>query len=496
MKPVPGAVFAALVGLVVLLPWPLGANRDWYWPWLAALAFATLAVAAAGIAAGRWRAGVLAAASNARDSGRAQPRDRGRAGDAWVRVWIVLWLAWVGSAALGLVAPEGWGGGSVLDTDVATRAILQQAFYAALALLVLLAAHTPGRLRVLAIALFATGLAEAAYASFMTLSGFEWGWLAPKTAGRGLATGTFVNRNHLAGYLALTASAGTGLLVGQLSHARPSEGWRRRARDWVRLLLGPKTALRVGLVMIVIGLVLTQSRMGNLSFLLAFGVVGAYALLAMRPLPRSLAWLLVSVIVVDLVVIGSRFGVERVAERLRETTVEAVQGQPNDAERLEVARATIEIWKSAPWMGIGAGGFRSAFPAHRPHAVESFYDHAHNDWLQILAERGVVGLVLWAGLVGVAGAAAARALRRRRDPRLKGLAFGAAMGVLAMAVHALADFNWQIPANAASYSVLMALAIACLVVDGRGAKRGPPRLKPQVTSQVQRARICEFKYLR
>jgi len=79
--------------------------------------------------------------------------------------------------------------------------------------LTLLIVNTPSRLRWIALALVLSGLFQASYGSLMTLSGLEYGFFHEKIHNRGLATGTFINRNHLAGYLVMCLSVGIGLLI-------------------------------------------------------------------------------------------------------------------------------------------------------------------------------------------------------------------------------------------------------------------------------------------
>jgi O-antigen ligase len=429
--------------VLALLPVPLGGNRDWAWPWWAAAVGALLAVLGAGAALGRWRVSQALAKA---------------------RVVLALLVAFV---VVGAVT------GSV-DRDGASRALLQDAAAVGTTLLVVWLADSRKRLVWLAVVLFAAGVAEAVYGSFMVLSGVEWGFGGPKIAGRGWATGTFVNRNHLAGFIELTAALGIGLLVAQLGGAR-EEGLRGHLRGAVRILLGPKVWLRGLLVAMVIALVLSQSRMGNVAFFVSMFVVGGAALVLIRPLPRMLLLLLVSILVVDLVVIGSWFGVEKVAQRLSETTVspeEITQQHSTDAERYFVARATLAMARERPLLGFGAGSFRAAFPSFKPEPVALFYDHAHDDWVELLAERGAIGALLWTGALIGAFLAGLASMRRRHDPWLRGLGFGAAMGLLALSIHAFVDFNLQIPANTAYFQALMGVGLASLwLADGRSKKR-------------------------
>lgn len=427
----------AVVGLLLGLPLALGGNRDWIWPWFAGAAFALFAVALAGAAVGRWGFGGL-------------PRQR-----------LLLALA-AALLASGLphLGPVGWLGGlAPVDPAASSRALLWQAACVVLALLLLWGCDSRRRLHGVALALFAGAVVQALWGAAALLGGFEPGWFVARPGASGVAHGTFVNRNHFAGHLAMLGALGAGLLLARLSTARPAD-WRQSLRGVLRALLGAGTWLRVGLALVVVGLVLSHSRMGNLAFALALAVGAVLALLAWRPLPRAMPWLFASVVLVDLLLLGSWFGVERVAQRIGETTLQAAPGRDSDAERIVVSGATLSIWRDHPWLGVGPGGFRTAFPSYKPASVALFYDHAHNDWAQSLAERGLSGTLPLVALFVLAVGAGLGAVRARRDPRLRGVGLGAAIGLLAHAVHGFADFNAQIPANAAAAWALVALALA------------------------------------
>jgi O-antigen ligase len=451
---VPRAPYAALLVLLVLLPLPFGANRDWIWPWFALATFALAFVHATAVLTKRWPLGRGVRAS---------------------RVFIALLALWAASGFAYAMAAVLAAPGDFADPDAVLREALRQAFYATIAWLVLATVDSRRRLVGLLAALFIAGVLQALWGTAMTLSGVEWGAFGTKIINRGVATGTFVNRNHLAGYLALTGALGVGLLAARFATSTAAASWRERVRGWLRWLLGPGAWTRVALALLVVGLILTRSRMGNLAFFVALAAAGLSGLLLVRPLPRQLLVLLVSILAIDALLIGSWFGIEQVAKRVAATTVarEGPAGGDSDAERVDVSAATFALWREHPHFGVGPGGFRTAFPTVKPASVQLFYDHAHNDWVELLAERGWTGALLWLALSGFAASRALRALRRADDSRTRGIALGCIGALAAAAVHASVDFNAQIPAYAAAVFALLAASVLAAALRPRNTGVAP-----------------------
>lgn len=293
---------------------------------------------------------------------------------------------------------------------------------------------------------------QAIYGALMVLTKLEWGFFIEKEAYIGKATGTFISRNHLAGYLEMSLALGIGFLLSQSTRYRGN--WRQRLRQGIDMLLSPKVAMRLLLAVMVIALVLSRSRMGNTAFFASLMIAGGLALLLMKNKSRSTTILLSSLLVIDIAIVGTFFGVEKVAERLQNTTA-------SKESRDEVARDTYQMWQQNPVLGIGAGTYQYTYPAYKGDDVPArrLYDHAHNDYLQFLAEFGLVGFVALFVASAWCFFWAIEAMRKRRSELFKGVGFGATMGMMAIGIHSTVDFNLQIPANAFMFVLLMALAI-------------------------------------
>jgi O-antigen ligase len=136
---------------------------------------------------------------------------------------------------------------------------------------------------------------------------------------------------------------------------------------------------------------------------------------------------------------------------------------PPDVElgnRLEAARDSLAIWRHHPWLGAGLGSFESVFPRYQSFPSEARWDHAHNDYLEALAETGLAGAAAIAIALLLFFWLAFRNLRERLREPAGWLGFAAALGCCGILVHSLADFNLHMPANAAWFAACAALAVS------------------------------------
>jgi len=212
-----------------------------------------------------------------------------------------------------------------------------------------------------------------------------------------------------------------GLMVAQLED-RPRRSWREFLKDTATLLLSGKAMLRLVLVIMVVALVMTRSRMGNTAFFASLLVTGAIALVLSRQAPRGTVLLISSLIAIDVALIGTWFGVERTVQRITETTVKNVE------ERVDPSVYAVKIFEDYPLTGTGGGTFYTSFTRYRGHDIEAFYDHVHNDYVQYLTDTGIIGGSLFGLLVLSSFIVAVLAQARRRDPFTRGIAFGGCDG--------------------------------------------------------------------
>lgn len=267
--------------------------------------------------------------------------------------------------------------------------------------------------------------------------------------------GSFVNRNHLAGFLELVLPVAIGLLRSTHQARGSMQGWQDHLHHGLHLISGlPGLFFGITLAM-VITLFLTQSRGGNGSLLLALFLVAT--------LPRirdpgeeksSPPWVRIGVIVLTVAfLVSNSVGLGSLTERYLDTNVQR-EG------RLAVLMSATGIIQDYPLFGSGSGTFGFVYPRYQPEVLsQTLFDHAHNDHLEWITDRGLVGY----GLVVIALLHCwwmmARAHHTRQDPLASALLYASLVGTLSLVLHGLTDFNFQIPANALYFMVILAMGL-------------------------------------
>ena len=139
--------------------------------------------------------------------------------------------------------------------------------------------------------------------------------------------------------------------------------------------------------------------------------------------------------------------------------------EPSLAMRIHAWRGVLKMIEANPVTGTGLGTFASAYPLFKIYGETSIWDQAHNDYLQVAAESGLIGLALFSrGLLSL--------WRRGIRPRLSEgwrlqspVALGAVVGLVVLLFHSLVDFNLQIPSNGLLFVLLAGLVLAELPMD-------------------------------
>jgi O-antigen ligase len=124
--------------------------------------------------------------------------------------------------------------------------------------------------------------------------------------------------------------------------------------------------------------------------------------------------------------------------------------------RQNIWRATWELIKDHPISGVGFGGYWIAITKYHRASGEATPQEAHNDYLELLASGGLIGLSIGVWFI-VALVATARSRLRTRDNYVRAVTLGALAGILTVGVHSLVDFGLHNTINALIFTVLVAI---------------------------------------
>jgi O-antigen ligase len=316
----------------------------------------------------------------------------------------------------------------------------------------------------LIVVIFLVGVFESLYGIFEFFSGHHHILNLDWSSRIRSVTGTFVNSNYFAGYLLMVIPLSIGYLysrdMNQLGRPR---GWRRQlsSLDGKTLLFG------FGLILMILALLLSASRMGIVSLLISFSLI---SLLFRNPQGEQRVSRLPVLIFGLALLWGIWIGLDAVASRFFWVS-EGLRS------RYIIWVDTFGILKDFPFWGSGLGSFTEVFSTYQSSHILRLTTHAENDFLQIASEVGLLGagllltLFLFLLLKTISGI---RSLSRRKPQRY--IAIGGLVGLLALMFHSIVERNIQVPANAFLYTVIwaMVLQIAFGSASKRiGIKRGP-----------------------
>jgi O-antigen ligase len=329
---------------------------------------------------------------------------------------------------------------------------------------------SPRRLRILVrvISIFGFFLAMFGLTQSLTTDGTRVYWF--RELAQSTAFGPFINRHHFAGYMELAIAVPFGLLF-----SGAVENYKRPLYAFAAVLMG-------------VSLIMTNSRGGIISlaaelfFLVLIAGPGTQQKdKTMRLRAALLRGGMAAGLVVVLFAGTLAVGGADVFNRLLGT---ATASDPTTG-RSHFWSVTLDVIKAHPIVGSGLGSFGVIYT--RYDSRNGFYrlEQAHNDYLQILSDGGIVG-----GLIGLSFLVILfrKGFERRdtEDKFRRGVATGALAGCFAVLVHSAFDFTLHTTANALLFLVLAAMATMDHRVDtSGGGRRRKRRSRSRTQSELE-----------
>jgi len=299
------------------------------------------------------------------------------------------------------------------------------------------------RTKLLLIAILSLSTFEALYGLVQYLGNYNYIWDFQRTSGTGFATGTIINHNHYALLMNLGICAGTGYLFFLV--AQHLRGGRLSLR---RIASAPGAAKLVWFVLLLASMglatVFSISRMGILALILSLGTMIILGYASQSGKRSVLIGLALLIVIFGLSVYS---GLDPVLARFENI----------ERDRIALWRDAWKMIEKHPWMGQGLGTFQWTYPAYETVNPDVPAKYAHNDYLQALAEVGIVGLVLLLWAFFLACRTAVKNLFQAHDLLVRGIGLGTLGALTAIALQEITDFGLYVPGVVVLASVLVGL---------------------------------------
>src|SRR2546426_6220138 len=327
-----------------------------------------------------------------------------------------------------------------------------------------------------AMVFLATVISIYAVYQFATNSHYVWHFIKPAGYGK-RASGTYICPNHLAGFLEMVLPLGLACTI------------KGRNRYVFRLVLG------YGSFVMLAGVAVTVSRGGWLAA--AAGLLLLFALLLRKSNYRPFLLGALGLIAASAVL----FYMKTQSMQRRMQNIVADDAPDDIRVRLWLWKPAVQMWKDHFWLGAGPGLFDYRFAAYRPIEIQARPGYVHNDYLNTLADYGLVGFAF----VGTALASVLIGIIKswkfaQREPSELGnkpsdraaFMLGATAGLAAMLLHSIFDFNMHIPANAILCVALLALLSGHLRYATERYWANPGLVGPLAVTLVSAATLAYF----
>jgi O-antigen ligase len=275
-------------------------------------------------------------------------------------------------------------------------------------------------------------------------------WFRKLTVG-GAVFGPYVNRNHYAGFVELTLPFPLALMIFR--------GMRRDIFPLATLL----SIVPIG------GLILSGSRAGVIGFVFELAVLGLLSRSRKtRSGKRSIA---LGLFVFAALALVAWLGAGRLIERFSVLR----PGEVSIARRITMSEGGLHMFRAYPISGAGLGTLVAVYPKYETLYDAHLVDHIHNDYIELLAEQGIIGGLCGLAFLFILFRDTRRAYEAEQGHFSRAIHAAAVAGIAGLLLHSLVDFNLHIPANAILFLVLCAIATSDPLPSESQMPRAPRR---------------------
>ena len=203
----------------------------------------------------------------------------------------------------------------------------------------------------------------------------------------------------------------------------------------------------------VAALILSASRGGIIGLVLEFALL-AFLSRAHRIGRKELLGAVAVALVAGSFIVW--LGVGKAIQRFEQLTHRGISGEL----RVSIYHDTWRIVFHHPWVGTGLGTLVAVYPRYASFYNGLTVEHAHNDYLELLADTGIVGGLIGLSFVGLLSWRGLASLRFARSSLARAIIAGSLAACSGLLLHSLVDFNLHIPSNTLIFLLLSCIATA------------------------------------
>lgn len=266
------------------------------------------------------------------------------------------------------------------------------------------------------------------------------------------ALGTYMNRDHLAGFLEMALPLSLAMLTASIGHSHTERRHTRSLSQRLALMasthLNQTAVYAVVSIAILLGLIFTHSRTGNALAMLVillstvafstriggrnvYGVIGTFTAIALM--------------------LAIEIGMAPVLNRF-------IQQDPMQDGRWLIFNGTVTAIGEFFPLGSGMGTFNQVFPRFQDFSFNgAFINRAHNDYLEWLLEGGIIAGILILLFLALYLSRWTKVFKRGEWRTFNFIQIGAGIGLFAMILHTFVDYNLHTTANQIYFAFLAAL---------------------------------------
>jgi O-antigen ligase len=298
------------------------------------------------------------------------------------------------------------------------------------------------------LALLAVPLALFAIYSRQDNNGLIYGFWEPLDGGGADQAGPFINRNHFGGWIVMSLCVMIGWLLGKIERLpRVSQNRSPTLADDIGAVFLMATAIALG----TISLFWIVSRSAITSFGAAV-VVFAWFVAKRRHMGPVRQMLVLAALGTVLIAAASFRGIDMLARWFVD--------ERSLLSRIDAWRDGWDVVRDFPVLGTGLNTYSPAMLMYQKRNPGFHMAQAHNDYLQLVAEGGVIVVLAAAGTAILLINAMRRTMRAASiEARGYWVRAGSAVGLMAIAFQEIAEFSLQIPANAFLFCTLAAVTV-------------------------------------